>query len=301
MVKHQFGGEWTEEKLTCLKKYLEAYRKIFSKNPKASFFTTHYVDAFAGSGFRNVKENDDPSEINSFSLFDEEDTEEVETFLKGSVQTALEISNPFDHYLFIDNNPKFIQELEKTKENHPNLKEKIDVELADANKVLEEWCEKIDWSKNRAVLFIDPYGMQVNWDVIEVIAETEAIDLWLLFPLGVAVNRLLVKGKLPPTSWGDALTRTFGTADWKLFYNEEKRPTLFGEEISIKKTATLRDIEEFLIERLKEIFPAVVETPLRLYNSRNNPIYLLCFAAANEKGGKTAVKIAEDIIGKVCR
>ena len=42
-------------------------------------------------------------------------------------------------------------------------------------------CDK-DWSLHRAVLFLDPYGMQVEWATIEAVAKTKAIDLWLLFP-----------------------------------------------------------------------------------------------------------------------
>lgn len=33
-------------------------------------------------------------------------------------------------------------------------------------------------------MFLDPYGMQVDWATIEAIAKTKAIDLWILFPLG---------------------------------------------------------------------------------------------------------------------
>jgi three-Cys-motif partner protein len=47
-----FGGTWTEVKLYCLKKYLAAYRQIFTSNCKARYFKTWYVDAFAGTGSR---------------------------------------------------------------------------------------------------------------------------------------------------------------------------------------------------------------------------------------------------------
>ena len=45
-----FGGQWTQQKLQVLKKYLSAYTKIFKRNIKAQFFETSYVDAFAGTG-----------------------------------------------------------------------------------------------------------------------------------------------------------------------------------------------------------------------------------------------------------
>jgi hypothetical protein len=40
----------------------------------------------------------------------------------------------------------------------------------------------------------------------------------------------------------------------------------------------------------------VVDRPLALYNSKNIPIYLLCFAAGNPKGSRTAVRIAGDLL-----
>jgi len=35
---------------------------------------------------------------------------------------------------------------------------------------------------------------------------------------------------------------------------------------------------------------------LMLCNSRNNPIFLLCFASANPKGAPTAVRIAQYLL-----
>jgi len=52
MHKKSFGGDWTEEKLKRLSAYLRQYRRIFTKNPKAQFFQTIYVDAFASTGYR---------------------------------------------------------------------------------------------------------------------------------------------------------------------------------------------------------------------------------------------------------
>jgi hypothetical protein len=40
-------------------------------------------------------------------------------------------------------------------------------------------------------VFLDPFGMQVDWNVIEQLALTKAVDLWLLFPLGTGVMRIM--------------------------------------------------------------------------------------------------------------
>jgi len=52
MSEHIFGGDWTSEKLERVRKYLQAYTTIFHRNERARFFTTYFVDAFAGTGDR---------------------------------------------------------------------------------------------------------------------------------------------------------------------------------------------------------------------------------------------------------
>jgi three-Cys-motif partner protein len=51
-MTHRFGGNWTNEKLERVRKYLLEYTKIFEGNERARYFTTIYVDAFAGTGSR---------------------------------------------------------------------------------------------------------------------------------------------------------------------------------------------------------------------------------------------------------
>jgi len=97
------------------------------------------------------------------------------------------------------------------------------------------------------------------------------------------------------------LDRIFGTTEWRSsFYSLKKNYTLFGKEERTVKTITPEGITDFYIKRLKSIFPAVASKPAILYNSRNNPIYLLCFASANpRRSGKIAVKIAQHLLNNV--
>jgi hypothetical protein len=67
-------------------------------------------------------------------------------------------------------------ELEGLKTEFPDLAANIRVEHGEANEELQKICAK-DWSAHRAVLFLDPYGMQVEWQAIEAVAKTKAIDL----------------------------------------------------------------------------------------------------------------------------
>jgi three-Cys-motif partner protein len=140
--------------------------------------------------------------------------------------------------------------------------------------------------------------MPVDWATVEAIAETKAVDVWLLFPLGVAVNRLLTRSDPPSGGWAEALTRIFGTTAWREeFYRKHEEQTLFGGEVSQRKEADFDQIGRFFVSRLKTVFAKVAENPLPLRNSTNAPLYLLCFAAGNEKGAPTAVRIAAHILG----
>jgi three-Cys-motif partner protein len=293
MPKHEFGGDWTKEKLERVRKYLAAYTTIFSKNPKAQKLTTIYVDAFAGTGYRS-----DPRQKHyENSLFPDPVEPDAKSFLTGSAHIALEVEPPFKRFLFIEMNAERAQDLENLKAQFPDKATNIRVVVAEANDYLKRWCAQVDWRYSRAVVFLDPYGMQVEWSLIEAIAATRAIDLWILFPLGVAINRLLTKGEPPPAEWAMALTRILGNDEWKdVFYQRKINQTLFGdEEVQIKDTDFDR-IGEFFVKRLKTIFTSVAENPLPLRNSRNVPLYLLCFAAGNPKGAPTAIKIAQHIL-----
>jgi three-Cys-motif partner protein len=278
-----------------LKYYLNVYRQIFSRNPKARFYITNYVDAFAGTGYRSSTK---PKGSQNPSLFDDIDSD-LEEYTKGSVRIALDVKPPFHHYYFIDKNHQHVAELEKIKLDYPDLEPRISIYQSDANNFLIKWCDETDWSKNRAVVFLDPYGMQVDWNTIQTIAATKAIDLWLLVPLGIGVNRLLTKDRKPSIEWSKTLTRFLGTEEWNDFYEEKRELTLFGDEIVTEcKNADFDKIGKFINKRLKLVFEDVAQEPLQLCNSRNNPIYLFCFAAGNKKGAPTAVRIAGDIIRK---
>ena len=78
----------------------------------------------------------------------------------------------------------------------------------------------------------------------------------------------------------------------------KKTPTLFGTEEDHVEKASVEVIGKYFNGRLKTLFAGVAEKPAVLRNSRMSPLYLLCFAAANEKGAPIALRIAEHILRK---
>lgn len=80
--------------------------------------------------------------------------------------------------------------------------------------------------------------------------------------------------------------------------SEGTRNTLFGQQTGLVKTCTFETIGQYFVNKLRNVFPSVAENPLTLYNSRNIPLFMLCFAAANKKGGSIAKRIAEYILSR---
>ena len=142
--------------------------------------------------------------------------------------------------------------------------------------------------------------MQVDWATIEAIAKTKAIDLWLLFPLGIGVNRLLKKSGDIPDSWRARLNALLGTANWyDEFYKVTKTQDLFGNELEQIEKATMETIGRYFNHRLKTVFAGVVDQPGVLKNKVNCPLYLLCFAVGNTGGKEIALRIANHLLREV--
>lgn len=271
----QFGGRWTIEKLNIFSDYLNFYVQALKKQR----FKKIYIDAFAGTG--------------SIDIGDQWETFDIE----GSVQIALSAKEEFDHYYFIELDPNKCQELRKiVATKYPDRASKVDIIQGDAGTEVKRLCSQIDWKASRALLFLDPCAMQVSWDVLTAIKNTQSIDLWYLFPLS-ATTRLLKKDGKMDESWKNKLNQVFGDNSWeKEMYSESPQGNLFGE-LDIVKESTDK-LVLYIQKKLKQEFPFVSSKNRILYNSKKSPLFLLCFAVSNpsNKAWGLAQKVADHIL-----
>jgi three-Cys-motif partner protein len=284
-----FGNGWTEKKLKILADYLSSYNTALKNQP----FTRVYIDAFAGTGYREKQER-------AFAvpgLFADIQEEEPQRFLKGSAKRALEVEPPFDKYIFVESAPDNVEHLEHLRQEHNDKATAIEVVEGDANNFVRQYCQDQNWRSVRAVLFLDPFATQVEWNTIEAVAATQAIDLWYLFPL-MAVNRLLAKD--PSKACRERLDAIFGTEEWfKAFYRTKKVPRFFGPSEVVQKTCDFEGIGKFFLGRLRSIFAGVAETPKVFPNSRGSPLFQLFFAVGNAKGAPIALRIANHLLRNI--
>ncbi len=269
--QQKFGGEWSERILSALRKYLQSYRLVLKNTP----FTTVYIDAFAGAGT------------------EAEDSEMIE-YRKGSPLIALETDPQFHRFIFIEKDGKKLEQLRETVARKGFGNRSISYLQGDANEELFRITQE-NWGKQRAVAFLDPFALHVEWSTIQAIARTKAIDMWLLFP-AMAVNRMLPKSGVIDEAWRKRLNLTFGAGNWESVFYEKEEPDLFGHEKIKKTTEPFEILSNFVTDRLKQEFTAVHDKPLILKTPSGTPLFLLCFACGNKNGAKPALRIANHII-----
>jgi len=292
---HRFGGDWTEAKLDVLAKYLKSYTAALEGKPTAAQpFRKAYIDAFAGTGTRTARASESSG---ATLLFPDLAEAAPQKLLDGSAKLALQVEPRFDKYIFIERSPERCQQLEGLKTEFSALKDDIDVRQGEANEVIQKLCaDPSKWRSRRAVLFLDPYGMQVEWKTIEAVAATKAIDLWLLVPLGMGMNRLAPNSGKLPESWRQRMNAFLGTADWyEEFYKVETKATLFGDH-QVQVKASMDVMARYFNNRLKQVFVGVADEPGVLWNSSKNPLYMFCFAVGNERGKDIALRIANHLL-----
>ncbi len=282
----EWGGPWTEKKLEAFSKYVWSYLTIMKKFP---YWKTIYFDGFAGSGTRE-------KQVNADLMQQLKITEEQERIYKGAAERVLGLQDlGFDFYYFID----------KKETSLNNLKSKLDEKFhdktivyrsGDANHQITELAKALKTKDYAALVFLDPFGMQIDWNSIAELKDSRS-DVWILVPTGVIVNRLLDrKGKL---EFSDKLQSFFGLPIEEIkahFYKENKVQTLFGEEEIITKVSQpIEKIARLYAERMKTIWKHVTDEPLVLKNRSGSPIFHFVFASNNENAKKIAKQIIQNI------
>ena len=277
--KNIFGGYWTEQKINIFIKYLYAYLEIM----KSRNFDLIYFDGFAGCGTIDNKGNE-------------------EGLIESVAVRVLSIDHPkrFTYYYLVEKSPAKKRELEAViGSRFPHVLGTHVVE-ADCNAKLKGMSQFLKKnSRFRSLCFIDPFGMTVDWESIACFRDL-GIDMWLLVPTGIGVNRMLTKSGKINDAWLKKLERFLGLDQptiMEYFYNQTKEMTLFGEEDLVKKrNNSIEKIMDLYSKQLKTVFK-YVSTPFPMKNTTGSVMYHFVLATNNKSG----FSIGNDIIGKELR
>lgn len=286
----QFGGGHSTTKLNALEYYLDAYARALKDKPSRQRpFRLHYIDAFAGKGTFAPRLADE----NGIATPEER---------AGSARVALSAVG-FKRYIFIELNERHCAALQQLADKEPVGR--VSVKLGNANDVLPQVLQAIDWNNARGVLFLDPYGMQLRWEVLEQAAQTKALDVWYLFPLSAVLRQMpRSKEKLDQSKF-EALNRLLGTEEWQSFYVPPRTGDLFGSAPD-EREADADDVLEWFSGRLKKLF-AYVAPPAKLMMGSGGkatagpPLFALYFMVANPAPAATnlAKKLSTGVLERL--
>ena len=267
-----FGGSWTQEKLTIIEDYLKFYVTALSKQ-KVKLV---YIDAFAGSGKTVLSDG---------------------TEVDGSAIISLKYN--FDEYYFIEIDPERAATLETIiKERYPQKLSKVHIINNNCNNSLKEVLSQLT-VYNRAVMFLDPYALELDWSVLEIAKDKNILDIWYLFPLN-ALTRNLPKKKKLTQAMENKIDNILGTREWEnSLYQLDDQISMFGDENYVR--VNFEELVSFVKNRLTSNFAYVSPKSRILKNSKNSPLFILFFMMTNNsyKAIGLGSKVVNEIFDKV--
>ncbi|MBA4051361.1 MAG: hypothetical protein C0472_05640, partial [Erythrobacter sp.] len=298
MVAQPFGDEYTKQKLETVQSYLKPYATALNGK-----FRLLYVDACAGSGASIPK---------SATKAETEDAQQAlvgfgrqvvdsDQIVIGSALRALAVKPPFHRYLFNDLDRRNVQSLRNAIDGEfGHLQERIITTSLDANDMLLKMADSYDWRETRAVVFLDPFGLQIRFDTLQRLAATRAIDLWYLVPVFAMYRQVSGDGEINPDG-GPRVDAALGTTAWRdsAVAVEAVPENLFdAAHVKTKRAMDIQAFESFAKERLASAFGGrVLDKTLPL--GKNGVHYFsLMFAWANPstKAEELAKKFAAAVL-----
>lgn len=264
-------GAWSELKLEILKRYANEYAKILSsQEKKGTRLKYYYIDGFAGAGVHRAKADD--------------------ALIPGSPARALAVEPKFDGYCFIEMDPRKVELLDRLAPGRSDVR----LYEGDCNQILlERVLPTIKYGEyRRALCLLDPYGLQLKWEVMKLAGKMETIDLFLNFPIMDMNRNTLWRDANRVTEemkrrmdffWGD---RSWESVAWETETDLFQHPT--------KRTNDA--IVEAFRDRLRKVagFRHVPKPlPMRLNVSDGPIIYYLFFASHNRAGADIATHLFE--------
>lgn len=243
-------GYWSELKLDIVREYAAAYSRILS----ARGFRHLYIDAFAGSGMHLSRRTGD--------------------FVPGSPLNALLVTPPFSEYHLVDLDSRKVEALRGRVGARPDVK----IYEGDGNQILinQVFPRARYQDYHRALCLLDPYGLDLQWQVIYTAGQMRSIEIFLNFPVQ-DMNRNVL-WRVPENVDARQIVRMnsfWGDDSWRHAAYTTQR-NLFGWE---EKTDN-ETVARAFVDRLKKVAGfGYVPDPIPMRNTKGATVYYLFFAS----------------------
>ncbi len=292
MAQIPFAHAHTEYKLKSVFDYANFYTKALRAKPNPIRpYRLHYLDAFAGTGEIPALGADMPLLPG---------LEDASAIMEGSARRALSVQIPFARYVLADAKKKNTIELEKLVQNFPALESRIEIAQGDANVVVRNFCGRLG-ANDRVLVFLDPFGNQVRWDTLEILAQTQKVDLWYLFPAWLGVARQVKSNGIITSEAESSIDQMFGPHDWRKEAVSEQlsaQHDMFAGEVSDRqKIATADGITRYMIRCMGTIFGRGVSQRWIPLGRNGRHYYSLLFACANPRD--SAIRLSLKVVNHI--
>ncbi|MGA2131067.1 MAG: three-Cys-motif partner protein TcmP [Bryobacteraceae bacterium] len=258
-------GLWSEVKLAIIRDYMPAYSKLVTDHNLYHL----YIDGFAGYGLHESRSSG--------------------AIVPGSPLNALNTMPPFREYHFVDLNPA---RAEKLRTYAPGRKD-VPVHEGDCNEVLLRLLPNARWEQfRRALCLLDPYGIDIAWDVVAAASRMKSVEIFLNFMvMDMNMNVLLHHPERAQPRQVGRMNKFWGDESWRSAIYAEQGD-LFGEDRQVKLSDSNAKIADAYRSRLiaKAGFQFVPD-PLPFLNDQGATIYYLFFVSPNKTGHDIVVDI----------
>lgn len=259
-------GYWSEIKLDIVRKYAQAYSTVMANQSVIKKYL--YVDAFAGAGVHISKE--------------------TRAFVPGSPLNALNVDPPFSEYHFIDLDGGKAEYLRQSLGGNP----RVTVHQGDCNPLLlNELLPRARYEDyHRALCLLDPYALNLNWDVLQTAGQMRSVEIFLNFMVMDMNMNVFWKNpdKVSPAQIS-RMNAFWGDNSWRQLY---KKPAGLLPGFDLEEKPLNEEVAASFQQRLKKVAGfAFVPDPMPMRNSKGAIIYYLFFASANRTGDKIVRQI----------
>ena len=257
-------GVWTLQKLAILQLYLPAFSRACQ--PRGGC----YVDGMAGPGIGRVKE----AAPDAFYAW-------------GSPLVALRTKPPLDRVVLMDDGQRNVDALRKRSTEYSS---KTVVRKGDVNTDLVDLVRTEIGPAAPCFCFLDPEGPELRWETVEGLAHLprskRKLELMILFPLDMALLRLLPTDKPMREEDQEVVSLMFGNSAWWDVYQAR----LAGE---IEPSAARNQYLELYRKDLKALgYQEVISRRVTAWRGQGNvpqELYHLFFAT-DHPVGKTIMR-----------
>lgn len=257
---------WSEQKY----KLVGGYCDIFTKAMRKEWEILVYVDLYAGPGYTKIIETN--------------------KILRTSPLIALSLPNPFDAYIFGDDNKKYLDTLETRVKRDFQGKETYFIN-GDCNRTIEEIKSKIPaHGRGKRVLtfcFADPFDLNLEFRTVKELSSNKLVDLLILQAYYMDANRNY-ENYLNEDN--DKIAKFLGDRDWrKKFQESEYYPSNFVQFLTNAYDENMKE--------LKYLEPKINSIKLPFKNVK---LYYLSFYSKHPRGNDLYKKVqtyADDQFG----